>query len=362
MKKTKVFIDTYNYHISVSGVRTYVRELFFAAKFHGSTKYEYVFSHDISQKLNYTSNKSSNFKYFRWLGHLKYFLWKQMILPFMVYFSNSSVLICPDYIAPVICPSKKIVVIHDDLFWNFKSNYSKIWRICFVNLVRLGISKSTLIVTTSKTSKKLLKKIFIKNEIKYAYQCSDLFFSETIKTDVKNNILHVGSFDKRKNILVLAKAFKILVDNDKNYKLILVGKQKINGDDFVLKKISEFIKKNNLENKIILKGYLSVEELKRIYKSSALYVFPSVHEGFGIPIIEAMSMGLPVLCSDIEIFREIGKDSVLYFNKNKPLDLYNKMILILKDKNLRNKLIRKGFKRSKKFNRKNFITEFEKNF
>ena len=160
----------------------------------------------------------------------------------------------------------------------------------------------------------------------------------------------------------MAKAFKILVDNDKNYKLILVGKQKINGDDFVLKKISEFIKKNNLENKIILKGYLSVEELKRIYKSSALYVFPSVHEGFGIPIIEAMSMGLPVLCSDIEIFREIGKDSVLYFNKNKPLDLYNKMILILKDKNLRNKLIRKGFKRSKKFNRKNFITEFEKNF
>ena len=101
----------------------------------------------------------------------------EMILPFMVYFSNSSVLICPDYIAPVICPSKKIVVIHDDLFWNFKSNYSKIWRICFVNLVRLGISKSTLIVTTSKTSKKLLKKIFIKNEIKICLSVFRPFFS-----------------------------------------------------------------------------------------------------------------------------------------------------------------------------------------
>jgi glycosyltransferase involved in cell wall biosynthesis len=89
-------------------------------------------------------------------------------------------------------------------------------------------------------------------------------------------------------------------------------------------------------------------------------VFPSIDEGFGIPLIEAMRAHIPVICSDIKIFKEIGDDSVVYFKKQDYNDLYNKLKLICKDKTIVDDLILKGIKRADLFNQKNFIEGFEK--
>ena len=90
------------------------------------------------------------------------------------------------------------------------------------------------------------------------------------------------------------------------------------------------------------------------------YVFPSIDEGFGIPLIEAMRSQLPIICSDIEIFKEIGNDSVIYFKKKDKNDLYDKLRSIYTNQNIIEGLISKGNKRANLFNQKNFIKGFEK--
>ena len=90
-----------------------------------------------------------------------------------------------------------------------------------------------------------------------------------------------------------------------------------------------------------------------------MYVFPSIDEGFGIPLLKALKLKVPVICSDIQIFKEIANDCVLYF-KNRMNFIYLKMLELINCKDLSNQLIEKGSERVKKFNRKNFIKDFEK--
>ena len=107
-------------------------------------------------------------------------------------------------------------------------------------------------------------------------------------------------------------------------------------------------------------GYIKKKQAVYFYNNAFCYVFPSIDEGFGIPLIESLRAQVPVICSDIEIFKEIGGDSVIYFRKQDYNDLYNKLKFILADKTTIGDLISKGTKRAKSFNQKNFIKGFEK--
>ena len=109
-----------------------------------------------------------------------------------------------------------------------------------------------------------------------------------------------------------------------------------------------------------MSGYIKKKQAIYYYNNASLYVFPSIDEGFGIPLIEAMRARVPVICSDIEIFKEIGNDSVMYFKKQDQNDLYSKLKLILENKTAANDLILKANKRADLFNQKNFIKGFEK--
>ena len=91
-----------------------------------------------------------------------------------------------------------------------------------------------------------------------------------------------------------------------------------------------------------------------------MYVFPSIDEGFGIPLIEALKLKVPVICSDIPIFREIADDSVIYFKKNNEEDLFQKMKQLVQSEGLSSKLVSKGIEKVKKYNRYNFIKDLEK--
>ena len=107
-------------------------------------------------------------------------------------------------------------------------------------------------------------------------------------------------------------------------------------------------------------GYVNKKQAIYYFNNAFTYVFPSIDEGFGIPLIEAMRAHIPVICSDIKIFKEIGDDSVIYFKKQNYNDLYKKMKLILEDKKITIDLVLKGNKRADLFNQINFIKGFEK--
>ena len=128
--------------------------------YHGSNKIDYIFSHDIKQLSKDKTFLNSKNRLIRWIFHLNYLLYKQIILPIKLFFIKPDYLICMDYVAPIFTfGTKKITVIHDSLFWDYPKNYSFLWRKYFITIVSLGIDAKTQIITTSLYSK---KKLFIK--------------------------------------------------------------------------------------------------------------------------------------------------------------------------------------------------------
>ena len=360
MKKTKVYIDVFYYKTALSGIKTYIEELVQGANKYGRKDIEYIFSHDIEKLKNRQFFINSKYKLVRWTFQLRYLFWKQIILPIKLLFNSADVLICPDYVAPIFSPSRKIVVIHDNLFWKYPSNYPKVWRRYFIKLINLGLSNNAEIVTTSRYSKNGLKHIF-NNKTSYIYQSSERVYFKNTTESSKNYILHIGTFEKRKDLLTLVKAFKLFKDNTgSNLKLVLAGSKNFNGNKQVYREIKKYISKNNLISFVIMPGYINKKQAIYYFNNALTYVFPSIDEGFGIPLIEAMRARIPVICSDIEIFKEIGNNSVIYFKKQDYNDLYNQLKLICKDKTVVERLVSKGIKSADLFNQKNFIKGFEK--
>jgi len=360
LKKTKVYIDVFYYKTALSGIKTYIEELVQGISKYGRKDVEYIFSHDIEKLKNKQFFINSKYRLVRWIFQLRYLFWKQIILPIELLFNAADVLICPDYVAPIMSPTKKIVVIHDNLFWKYPFYYPMLWRNYFIKLIELGVSNNSEIVTTSKYSKNGLKNIF-NNKISYIYQSSErVYFKKTTERS-KDYILHIGTFEKRKDLLTLVKAFKLFKENTKsNLKLVLAGSKNFNGNKGVYNTIKKYISKNNLVSSVIMPGYINKKQAIYYYNNAITYVFPSIDEGFGIPLIEAMRAQVPVICSDIDIFKEIGDDSVIYFKKQDYNDLYNQLKLICKDITIAERLVSKGIKRANLFNQKNFVKGFEK--
>ena len=360
-KKIRVYIDVFYYKTALSGLKTYIEELVSASKTHGNDQIEYIFSHDIDKITNNQLFINSKFRIIRWIFQIRYLVWKQIILPIKLLINKVDIVICPDYVAPIICYSKKIVVIHDNLFWKYPKNYPRIWRNYFTKLIQLGLNSKSIIITTSNYSKLGLQPLFKKNKIYPVYQSSENFSIQQTNKNGKKYILHVGTFEKRKNLLTLIKAFKKLKEELKvDYKLVLAGSTYINGDNKVLLKIEKYITEHNLFNSILMPGYIDKNKALYFYNNSLMYVFPSIDEGFGIPLIEALKLKVPVICSDIPIFREIADDSVLYFEKQNEINLFERMKELIQNEELSSKLVSKGIERVKKYNRYNFIKDIEK--
>ncbi|MEN8263817.1 MAG: glycosyltransferase family 1 protein [Nitrospirota bacterium] len=175
-------------------------------------------------------------------------------------------------------------------------------------------------------------------------------------------LLYPAATWKHKNHNNLIKAYKVLKEKYQfRDKLVLTGIKKGNHES-VMARIREL----GLEKDIIHLGYLPYEQLPALYNASDILVFPSFFEGFGIPVIEAMAVGLPVACSNTTSLPEIGGDAALYFDPFNPEDIAEKLFTLHKDMDLRKKSISKGLEQVKKFTWENTAKEtlqiYEKTF
>ena len=108
-RKKKVYIDVFYYKTALSGLKTYIEELVKASKNNGSHEIEYIISHDINNLKNKHFFINSKFRIIRWIFQFRYLVWKQIILPFKLLINKVDILICPDYVAPIFCYSKKLL-------------------------------------------------------------------------------------------------------------------------------------------------------------------------------------------------------------------------------------------------------------
>jgi len=262
------------------------------------------------------------------------------------------------YIAPFWLPkSIKLVLTIHDISFNFFPEYIKKSDLFFLKtLIPRSIRRADKIITVSESEKKNIVDFYKIPPEKVACAYNGVDFSrfskkyspeEIKKINIKYQILdtryilYIGTLQPRKNIPAVIEALK-----DLDIKLVIAGNRKARNFD---KKIDETIKKNNLANKAIFPGWIEEEDKPALLQMASCFVFPSLYEGFGIPIIEAMAAETPVVCSDIPVLREIGQDAALFCEAKNSREFAENISKILTDENLRNDLIEKGKKIAQNF-------------
>jgi len=220
---------------------------------------------------------------------------------------------------PFYVPKKTIVTIHDLI------PFTKIWDRSIVKsfiykyFLYRSIKKSRTLICISETVKNELitfnksaqKKVQVIYEFPEEKFIRDKFFEEKSVID-KPYILFVGNRKKHKNLRNLLLAFNELKES-LNHILVIAGSK-----DSKIDEVDELISRLNLQDKVVQIVSPDDNTIRNLYKYADLFVFPSFIEGFGLPPLEAISMGCPVIMSNIPILKEIFNDSALYFN---PLDI-----------------------------------------
>ena len=156
---------------------------------------------------------------------------------------------------------------------------------------------------------------------------------------------------------MLLEAFYLTRKKYSDLKLVLVGFEGSSKTHTLFEKTSVLIERLSLEEHVFITGYVSESVLSNLYKNATCYVFPSLDEGFGIPILEAQSFGVPVIVSNRGPLLEIGGDGVVSFEALDPIDLQAKIQLIVSDLTLKNKLVKKGYENLKNFNLDHFAED-----
>ncbi len=164
-------------------------------------------------------------------------------------------------------------------------------------------------------------------------------------------VLNVGGIHERKNIVRLIQAFSNLVkESDCPGKLLITGNVSGHTYQKKMKAICDAaVNETGMQNRIVFTGFISEMELDSLFRTADLLIYPSLYEGFGIPILEAMKMGLPVITSNVTGMSEVASDAALLINPNSIEDMTDKMDVLLKNEDLRKNMIIKGIERAKSY-------------
>lgn len=162
--------------------------------------------------------------------------------------------------------------------------------------------------------------------------------------DLDKFILYVGSAFPHKNLDTLVKAFEIIHSSDSEIKLLLVGKKEHHYEH-----LETAVQQSPARENIVFTGFVTDAELKWLYQNAAVYVFPSLSEGFGLPALEAMAHGCPVASSNATCLPEVSGDAAIYFDPNNLDDIAQTVTKVMTDDALRQDLIAKGNEQVKKF-------------
>jgi glycosyltransferase involved in cell wall biosynthesis len=286
---------------------------------------------ELSVKIAYDNWKISGQ---RWL-------WEQTRLPRLLYKYSNYILWSPANTGPYFIKNQ-VLTIHDVAFLKEEEWFSAPNRIFYRMLIPNLAKKVSHILTVSQFSKKELVNhgVAEQEKIDVIYNSSgELFRNHSNERNPGDYFVTIGSRDPRKNIGTLIKTWKILNDRNENFpKLKIIGK---GNRGFKEEGISE------IPDNVDFTGYLSDGEMVNLLQNSKALIFPSLYEGFGLPPLEAMSMGVPVICSDIAPLREVCGDAPVYFNPLDNKEIAQKIEKFLNEPYKSSEMISKGLERSK---------------
>lgn len=258
--------------------------------------------------------------------------------------------------------AKKVVTIHDLIFVKLPHLYKFIDRKIYYKKFYFACKNSDKIIATSNQTKNdIIEEFKIDpQKIEVIYQSCGKGFSRKYSDEefsrIKNKyklpssfILSVGSIEERKNVLKVVQGLyyeKIDID------YVIIGRK-----TKYLDKVLAWAKEHGVLHKLYVLNNVCSVDLPIIYQLSDIFLYPSVYEGFGIPIIEAFNSGLPVITSNIGACAEIAGDAAITVNVSEPLEIGKAIKQIFEDTELKQDLIGKARLRAKEFSRENMITK-----
>lgn len=308
---------------------------------------------------------------------VSWYSWQeQIIFPFIIFKHRLDLMHFPHFNIPILTPVKFVMTLHDLILTHFptmrattKSQIVYSFKNFSYKLVlKIAVFRAKKIITVSEFTKKdIINQLGVKEDkIAVTYEGvanlskgRDTLFvakinpEETkIRYHLSNNfLLYVGNAYPHKNLEALLDAFLIINKEQPNLKLVLVGKP-----DYFYSRLQAYAKslnlwqKENINSPVIFTGYVPDSQLEVLYQEAKAYIFTSLYEGFGLPPLEAMAKGCPVISSDRASLPEVLGEAALYFNPEDKIDLIKKINLVLSDKDLREDMREKGLQQVKLYN------------
>lgn len=259
------------------------------------------------------------------------------------------------YITPFFVPrSVKIVTIVHDISFNFFPQFIKFSDLFFLKLlIPLSLKRADKIIGVSQFTRAEIIKFYKvgPEKVDYIYDAiGEDFLKGEVSSEEKERvrrkyklpekfILYLGTLQPRKNIPHLIEAFARIKDRLEDVKLVVCGDLKAHNCDSGIEKN---VVVGNLENDVLFPGFIDEKDKVAVFAQARVFVFPSLYEGFGIPPLEAMSQGVPVLVSDIPSLREIADGGALYASPEAVEKFAEMLYDINKDEDLRSRLIQSG--------------------
>lgn len=281
-----------------------------------------------------------------------------ILLPFKLRKYKLDIIHDPSQISPFLFnPSpKKVLTIHDLTPILFPETHGGIHTFLQNNILPRSLKRVDSIIAVSNSTKNDIISYFkiAEARVKVIYNGVDEIFQvlhEDEMEDVKEKyeikhpfILYVGTLEPRKNIPTLLRAFYLLKKKGIQHRLVIAG-----GKGWKYKSVYKTVNELNLQKEVIFTGYIPSEDLPKIYNAADLFIYPSLYEGFGLPPLEAMACGTPVITSNTSSLPEVVGDAGILVD---PLDvkkIADVMYKVLNNMDVRDRMVKRGLERAKMF-------------
>lgn len=307
--------------------------------------------------FDFANNKNVTIKFFKIPGNILRFSWGNLSFPTVENFIG-----CVDIFHHLDIPipqkkGKRVITAYDTAYLKYPES-TEINPVYFKKMYKQLEGADRVIAISNSCKNDIIDHYHVdKSRVKIVYPgvdrahfCKDFSDRQLRECLIELNItkpliLFVGTLEPRKNLVRLIEAYDILLQRHKvAHKLVLVGKKGWKYDE-----IFRVIRKKGLENSVVHIDYLPYESLSMLYKIADFFIYPSIYEGFGLPILEAISSGCPVISSKSSSMPEVLGDAGLYVDPYNIEDIYETIKRMIFDRGLKEGFVKKGKRQSEKF-------------
>jgi len=281
-----------------------------------------------------------------------YSVWEQVVVPLAAVRSGVRVLHVPHYVLPLVYPGRLVVTIHDIIHVLFPEFLPHSLGFAYARLlIRVAVRRASRVIVVSQTTADDLRRLFGASEARMRVIPNGIHGEFFAAGDPEADgqvlahlgvrrpyLLHVGNYKPHKNVEGVLKAYQILVNSGAAEvpPLVLAGAFAPDGE------LARRAVGMGLKDRVRCLGHLERRELAALFRRGAAFVYPTLYEGFGLPVLEAMACGLPVVAGDVAAIREVAGDGVLRVNPRDVVELAEALRRVVEQPELRAHLRERG--------------------